>query len=294
MKTLTLIGRYLILGLTLVLSLPGAYADEVGELRARVGDLEERVRLLEAQLGSGAGASARRAGNREARADPPARPTPDFPAPEAQVTDPPPAGNPEPIREAEPRRAVGAQGQETPGAWARVYVLEDEGSLEPAQEPSVEGAVQFSGRVSFDPGEYGLESPRFFNSFDDPSLYPSVAVQLKGDWSVGAAGLYRLSIATKPAREGGGSVRSRLIFLIRVDGKVVVPETETARWQTIKSDVNLEPGVHRVEIVTLARSPGYGPSPIDSGLVIKVQGPGGAGFYPLNLTITPGNSTHPE
>jgi hypothetical protein len=179
-------------------------------------------------------------------------------------------------------------------AQGQIFLFKDQGDLNPAAAPDAEGTVQFSGTVSFDPKDYGIDPPGFLNPYDDPSLYPAVAVHIKGYWQVDQNGPHQLSISAKPAREGGTSIRSRLTFRVLVDGEEVIPETSTERWESMESDLELQAGVHLVEIFTLARSPGFGPSPTNSRILFQARGPGDAAFYPLQLITPSGGSGRSE
>lgn len=144
--------------------------------------------------------------------------------------------------------------------------------------------MPFQGEVSFKPGNYGLGAGGLFSEFDDPSLYPASALTLVGRLQVEVAGEYRLIAHPKPAREGGSSVRTSLVFSLSIDGKVAIPETRTQGWRRIEQAVTLSAGAHRVEIRALAQSPGFGPSPTASRLLFEVRGPRDAAARPLTLS----------
>ena len=182
------------------------------------------------------------------------------------------------------RGAIQTPGLPRPNqAKSGFYLLRDAGSR-PTGDPDAAGLVPFEGRVSFQPRDYGLETGGLFSEYDDPSLYPAVAVNLAGQWRIGQAGVYRLVVRPKPSREGASAVRGTMIFSVRVDGRAVIPETRTQSWRKHEREVELSAGSHRVEIDALARSPGFGPSPTDSQLWIGVRGPGEAAPRPLVLT----------
>ena len=278
------------MGLILGLNTQVLKADEVSDLRARVETLERRVNSLEQQQ-----RTADKLENDMDRGQQPLESQPqekamrDSPASVAPLKDNVAAQIPGSKPEYEVETQTLASGNKLNKAWGKLFLFQGQGRLNPEQSPDAEGMLPYSGAVSFDPEDYGLDGSSLINTYDDPSLYPAVAVHLKGFWKVGKDGPYQLSVVTKPAREGGEAVRSSLTYKLLVDGEEIMPETTTRRWQTMKFDLNLQAGDHLTEIYALARSPGFGPSPVDSRIIFKVRGPGDAAFYPLEFSKLPNN-----
>jgi hypothetical protein len=167
-------------------------------------------------------------------------------------------------------------------AESRFYLIKDLATRS-AGEPDAAGLVPFQGQVSFQPRDYGVEADGLFSKYDDPSLYPTVAVRLTGQWRIDQPGAYQLVVRPKPSREGASAVRGTMIFSIRIDGRAVIPKITTQSWKKHARELQLSAGLHRVEIDALAQSPGFGPSPTDSQLLIDVRGPGEAAPRPLLL-----------
>jgi hypothetical protein len=165
----------------------------------------------------------------------------------------------------------------------------------PSVAPMAEGLLALEGDLRLDPARYGAADQGVFayHRYRDASLYRAAGLALEGELQVPTAGPHRFVIAPKPAREGGGSpVTNEMTLILRVAGQPLIDLRELRGWRNQTITVDLPAGRHPFTLWVVSNSPGYGPSPIDSRLVLGVVMPGRAEVTPLTrLMLAPGAAT---
>lgn len=178
------------------------------------------------------------------------------------------------------------------GAFVRYYIQsEGLGDAPPAAtRPVVSGRISDVDTLKFDPAAYDVPDAGLFSDYRDPAAYRYVGLALEGDLPIAEAGEYEFVIYPKPAREGGGSVGARLSVRLDVAGGTALEFRDQSSWQARRGRVQLTPGLHRVKLWAVAASPGFGPSPTASQLLLAVKGPGDASPRPLRDLRAPVNA----
>lgn len=152
----------------------------------------------------------------------------------------------------------------------------------PPAAPSSSGRIDFEDTVSFDPARYDVASG-IFSEYRDPARYPDVGVRLTGSLRIEADGAYEFVFHPKPAREGASSVGTAMALRLRVDDRTLLRSDPVGSWKPVRLQTGLTKGVHTVDLWVVSRSPGYGPSPTASRLVVSLKGPGDASPRPWPL-----------
>lgn len=162
------------------------------------------------------------------------------------------------------------------------------GADPPAVEPMARGLTTIDNPLLFKPERYGVGSGEMFSGYDDPSRYRSAGVLLTGYLELPYSGTYHLTLAPKPAREGGGSpVVNTMRVRLDVAGEAVIDQHDIRSWRHLVVSRELPGGRHRFSLWVASVSPGYGASPVDSSLGITVRLPGRAESTPLHRFMMP-------
>ncbi|BAZ95428.1 uncharacterized protein FOKN1_3071 [Thiohalobacter thiocyanaticus] len=178
-----------------------------------------------------------------------------------------------------------------PGGMMRYYLSSETLDSQPpsAMEPTVSGRVAETHEISFDPVEHDVTGAGPFSDYHDPSAYPYAGIELVGELPVAEAGEYQFVIYPKPARQGGANVSTRMSAWLSVDDAQVLEFRDTPSWASQRGTVRLDPGVHRIRVWAVAASDGFGPSPVESRLLLELKGPGDASPRPLDDLRLPRN-----
>lgn len=171
-----------------------------------------------------------------------------------------------------------------PGGMMRYYLSSQVLNSQPpaAMEPTVSGRVAETHEISFDPVEHDVAGAGPFSDYHDPSAYPYAGIELVGELPVAETGDYQFVIYPKPARQGGANVSTRMSAWLSVDGEPVLEFRDTPSWSSQRGTVRLERGLHRIRVWAVAASDGFGPSPVESRLLLELKGPGDASPRPLD------------
>lgn len=175
------------------------------------------------------------------------------------------------------------------GAFVRYYIQKERLGAQPPEgvRPVVAGRISDIDTVAFDPAAYDVSDAGLFSDYRDPASYRYVGVSLEGDLPVAEPGEYEFVVYPKPAREGGANVSTTLSLRLAVDGATALEFQDETSWQVRRGRVRLDPGLHRVQLWTVASSQGFGPSPTASQLLLTIKGPGDASPRPLREMRVP-------
>lgn len=191
-----------------------------------------------------------------------------------------------PLPAAVPGPAAAAQPS---GAVVRYYLQSAPlGEIPPAgARPAAAGRISDLETLAFDPAAYDVPDAGLFSDYRDPASYPYVGLLLEGALPVVQGGEYELVVYPKPAREGGANVATRLSVQLSVDDTTVLEFTGQTSWQPRRGRMRLEPGLRQLRLWAVAASPGFGPSPTASQMVLAIKGPGDAAPRPLHELQVP-------
>ena len=169
-------------------------------------------------------------------------------------------------------------------AQVRYYVSESALGDSPPDTPS--GRVALSDQIGLHPGTYQVGESGLFSAFRDPSHYRSAGLWLEAALSISQKGIHHFTIVTRPAREGGSAVTTTMTVKLWLDKQLLFDLNSTPRWHSWSRSLELAPGNYRVKLWFNSISPGFGPTPLDSSLLIKLQRPGDAAAVPLERLLT--------
>ncbi|KAA3626537.1 MAG: hypothetical protein DWQ09_16040 [Proteobacteria bacterium] len=155
----------------------------------------------------------------------------------------------------------------------------------PPTAPSSSGKIGFNDAVSFDPSHYDLPSG-IFSAYQDPARYSDVGVLLTGTMLLDEDGPYDFVLLPKPARAGGSAVGTSMAMQLSVDNQLLLESEPSGSWKPVRIQASLKKGEHSVKLWAVTHSPGYGPSPTASRLVVSIKGPRDASPRPLPLVVT--------
>jgi len=173
-------------------------------------------------------------------------------------------------------------------AYAR-YWLSKDSAFDPGAEPPLrEGFMTIEKSISLNPAQYGYSSDGLFDEYFDPSLYPVAAVVIQGDLVVEAGGEYQLVIKPTPPREVGGAGNVEVSIEITVNNRNVFTTPFSKSLAGRQQSVSLSAGRQSISVSILARSPGFGPSPVKTRVYIGLQAEGEITSYPISRYLQPG------
>lgn len=155
----------------------------------------------------------------------------------------------------------------------------------PEGEPSSSGKIDFNDVISFDPAHYDISSG-FFSEYRDPARYSDVGVLLTATIRIDEEGVYEFVFQPKPARTGGSAVGTSMAMRLRVDDQWLLESNLSKSWKPVRIMTTLRKGLHTIKLWIVAQSPGYGPSPTASRLIVSLKGEGDASPRPLPLVVT--------
>lgn len=253
----------------LLLALCIGVAGSVGSTPVLASDLEERLQQLEAEL-----EALREELNRRPEAQPQAD-RPDVGAPAAAA-----------IRDPDAPRMYAMAGERD--VRARYFLRADPlPSRAPSGDPMAEGLVALNGTIQLKPSRYGGPKPGILNRLRDVSVHRAAGLLVEGHLDLPSSGQYRIDVAPKPAREGGGSpVINEMRVYLEIDGEVILDKQGITSWRRLSQVLDLEGGVRPFSLWVVSNSPGFGPSPIDSTLELGFQTPGRAEVTSLHRLVT--------
>jgi hypothetical protein len=173
-------------------------------------------------------------------------------------------------------------------AYAR-YWLSKNPAFDPGTEPPLrEGSMTIEKSIPLNPAQYGYSSGGLFDEYYDPSLYPVAAVVIEGDLVVDAGGEYQLVIKPTPPREVGGSGNVEVSIEITINNRNVFTMPFSKSLAGRQQTVSLSAGRQSIAISILARSPGFGPSPVKTRVYIGLQAEGAITSYPISRYLQSG------
>ncbi len=245
------------------------FVGSAGTAPALASDLEERLQQLEAEI-----EVLREEINRESDVRPEAE-QPDTLAPAASAKG-----------DSDISRNYAMAGERD--VRARYFLASDPlPSRPPSGEPMAEGLVALDGTIQLNPSRYGGPKPGILNRYRDASVHRAAGLLVAGHLDLPRSGEYRIDMAPKPAREGGGSpVINEMRVYLEIDGEVVLDKQDITSWRRVSEVIDLEGGVRPFSLWVVSNSPGFGPPPIDSTLELGFQTPGRAEVTPLYRLVT--------
>lgn len=169
----------------------------------------------------------------------------------------------------------------------RYYISEAPlGLAVPAAAPLASGRIALDDQIGLHPRAYNASAGGMFSAYRDPSRYRSAGLWLEAALPISQAGKYTLSVVTQPAREGGSSVSTTMTARLWLDDRLILDVQPTGSWRTWSASLELAPGSYRVRLWFNSVSPGFGPTPLDSSLRLKLQRPGDAAPVPLTRLLS--------
>ena len=184
-----------------------------------------------------------------------------------------------------PVPVAGVPGEALAAYYLSANALDDRA---PGTQPLTRGLVTPAARLELRPERYGVAEPEVFSGYNDPSRYRAAGLHLTGYLDLPYAGSYQLTLAPKPAREGGGSpVVNTMAVRLEIAGEAVIEERGLRSWRHMEFSRVLPEGRQPFSLWLVSNSPGYGASPVDSTLTITLRLPGRTESTPLSRFMRP-------
>jgi hypothetical protein len=169
----------------------------------------------------------------------------------------------------------------------RYYITESIlGDSPPDTPPVSSGRVALGDQVGLQPKAYQVSEGSLFSAYRDPSRYRSAGLWLEASLPIMQQGLHLFTVMTQPAREGGSAVTTTMTVKLWLDNRLLFDINSTPKWHSWSQSLELAPGNYKVKLWLNSTSPGFGPTPLDSSLRLKLKRPGDAAPFPLERLLT--------
>jgi hypothetical protein len=175
------------------------------------------------------------------------------------------------------------------GGYANIrYYLSESvlGDSPPSQPPAASGRIALDEQIDLQPKTYQAGKDGVFSIYRDPSRYRAAGLWLEAQLPIPQRGIYRFSLLTRPAREGGTAVTTTETIKFWLNERLVFDVNATPKWHTWTQSLDLAPGQYKLKLWFQSSSPGFGPTPVDSSLRLRLQRPGDATAIPLGPLLT--------
>ncbi|MBI1424599.1 MAG: hypothetical protein GC149_14225 [Gammaproteobacteria bacterium] len=175
------------------------------------------------------------------------------------------------------------------GGYADIRYYISESALDatpPDVSPLASGRIALGEQIDLQAKSYRADSGGMFSAYRDPSRYRAAGLWLQAQLTITQPGEHRFAIVTQPAREGGSAVTTTETVKLWLNDRKLFDINSTSKWRTWSASIDLVPGVYRVRLWFNSVSPGFGPTPVDSSIRLRLQRPGDATLIPLQDLLT--------